>query len=407
MEGEFYSGQDSIWYAKRDKSSRSLILVVFSSFSFGTYEPGGIQQCLLALFSAGSDEEEDILNGGIQYVFTSPESLLRGKWRDWATNNSSIKLIAIDEAHTVLHWGESLSGGEAFRKWYGRLGELRSLVQCPVILLTATANMAARTELQRKFCMVDCLEIIQNPDRHNIKLFLQCVKCSMPLDDIFYFLIVLLREKKELSDRFLIFCPTIRTCSKLFTMFRINFKNNMKLIDYIEMYHSKTPDDVKEYVRDDMSKVNGKIRVLIATSAAGMGVNFKGVANTINFGCPRDMDSFVQQYGRAGRDGGNAMSILIFTKRDIRSVDDDMKLYVQNESHCRRETILSAYKCKPLTDRNVHMCCDICAKKCQVKDCEECCVSQHPFYNTKLPAYDSTSSDDDDDDDVYSDAEWD
>ena len=60
-----------------------------------------------------------------------------------------------------------------------------------------------------------------------------------------------------------------------------------------------------------MNQENGKIGILIATSAAGMGVNFKGVQNVLNFGPPKDMDTFVQQFGRAGRDVNNAMAILL------------------------------------------------------------------------------------------------
>ncbi|XP_061170547.1 ATP-dependent DNA helicase RecQ-like [Saccostrea echinata] len=286
----------------------------------------------LSIKTGGGENDDSIFRNEMQFIFTSPKSVLNGKWRDWVTNNSTIRLIAVDEAHTVLHWGESASEEDPFRRWYGRLGELRSLVECPVILMTATANSAARKALQRKFCMTDCLEIIENPDRNNIKLFLQCVKYNTPLENTFFFLILMLKEKRELCDRNLIFCPAIRTCSKLYTMFRIMFKENVKLIDHIEMYHSKTTDDVKQLVKEDMSKENGKIRILIATSAAGMGVNFKGVKYTINYGCPRDMDTFVQQYGRAGRDGGSAMSLLIYTKRDIKCIDDDMKLYVKNET---------------------------------------------------------------------------
>lgn len=111
-------------------------------------------------------------------------------------------------------------------------------------------------------------------------------------------------------------------------------KENIQLLEHIEMYHSKTTNDVKKLVKEDMNSENGKIRVIIATSAAGMGVNFKGVKYTVNYGCPRDMDTFVQQYDRAGRDGGYGMSLLIYTKRDVKNMDDDMKLYVNNKRNC-------------------------------------------------------------------------
>lgn len=273
--------------------------------------------------------------------------------------------------------------------------------------MTATANAAARKELQRKFCMKDCLEIIENHDRDNVKLFSQCLKYNTSLEDTFFFLIMTLKEKKELCDRYLIFCPAFRTCSKLYTMFRIMFnKENIQLLEHIEMYHSKTTDDVKKLVKEDMNSENGKIRVLIATSAAGNGVNFKGVKYTVNYGCPRDMDTFVQQYGRAGRDGGFAMSLLIYTKRDVKNIDDDMKLYVDNETICRRENILSSYKSKPMENRDMHMCCDVCNKKCQVVDCEKCISTQHPYYQTKIPDFSSDSSGENDHD-LFSDSDWD
>lgn len=81
-----------------------------------------------------------------------------------------------------------------------------------------------------------------------------------------------------------------------------------------------------------MDTENGNAQVLIATSAAGVRVNFKGVKYTVNCGCPRDMDIFVQQYGRAARAGEFVMLLLIYTKRDVKYKDDDMKLYVSNET---------------------------------------------------------------------------
>lgn len=73
-------------------------------------------------------------------------------------------------------------------------------------------------------------------------------------------------------------------------------------IQYLHMYHSKTPDPVKETIKLEMNNPNGKLRILIATSAAGMGVNFSNLNQVINYGPPKDMDSFVQQIGGAGRD---------------------------------------------------------------------------------------------------------
>lgn len=77
------------------------------------------------------------------------------------------------------------------------------------------------------------------------------------------------------------------------------------------MYHSKTPETRKEHIRSDMAE-NGSIRVLICTNSAGMEVNFYGVNNIIHYGLPRDMDTFVQQMGRGGRDESFANELILF-----------------------------------------------------------------------------------------------
>lgn len=71
------------------------------------------------------------------------------------------------------------------------------------------------------------------------------------------------------------------------------------------MFHSKTSEKVKDKIRKDMN-TDGTIRILVCTNAAGMGVNFHGGNNIIHFNLPRQMDTFVQQMGRAGRDGGQS-----------------------------------------------------------------------------------------------------
>ncbi|XP_052678559.1 uncharacterized protein LOC128159483 [Crassostrea angulata] len=341
-----------------------------------------------------SSEDIDIINGNFQFLFASPESILSvNKWRDMLVASKHFKLFVVDEAHTVLHWGESEIEMEPFRIWYSKLGEIRSLIQCPVLLITATANRSARMEMQKKFCMIDCHEIIQNPDRENIKLFVHKFKSTVSHGDIFYFLIHLLKKDKELCERFLIFCPSIKTCSELFSALRMKLGH---IIKHVDMFHSQSPDTVKEKIKEDMSVESGNIRVLVATSAAGMGVNFRSVKYVINYGPPKDMDGFVQQFGRAGRDGGVAMALLLFNGKQCRNLDEDMKTYTQNKETCRRDIILSAYKSKSDPKRLRHMCCDICDVQydCNSTDCSN---FKHPFYKYELPVCSSDSDNSADD----------
>lgn len=168
----------------------------------------------------------------------------------------------------------------------------------------------------------------------------------------------MLCAEKEKCERYLIFCPSLKLCSDLYTMFRLETGHDIK---FIEMFHSCTDDSVKERVKTDMNDVHGKIRIIVATSAAGMDVNFQVVHKVIHFGPPKDMDSFVQQIGRAGRDGKQAMALVIYNRMQCKGIDEDMKMYIENISKCRREILLS------VCDNFKHLCCDICTQICTCK----------------------------------------
>ena len=68
-------------------------------------------------------------------------------------------------------------------------------------------------------------------------------------------------------------------------------------MEKVEMYHSMTPQEVKDHIAADMAMEYGTIKVLFCTNAAGMGVNYKGVELVVSYGPPQDMDTFVQHIG--------------------------------------------------------------------------------------------------------------
>ncbi|XP_060596155.1 ATP-dependent DNA helicase RecQ-like [Ruditapes philippinarum] len=181
-----------------------------------------------------------------------------------------------------------------FREWFGKLGEVRSLVQCPLLLITATASKASRLKMQKIFCMKNCFEKFKSPDRTNIKLFLHKFKSSQDVTKIFAFMIIeLLEKKEEKCDRYLVFCTSIKSCSEIYTMLHLELESD---IQFVQMYHSMTVKNVKEDIKQDLGNKDGKIRLLVATSAAGMGVNFKDIGQVIIFGVPKNMDSFIVQW---------------------------------------------------------------------------------------------------------------
>ena len=216
-------------------------------------------------------------------------------------------------------------------------------------------------------------EVIDSPDRPNVKLFSVKFKVNDDLTDIFAWLIDMLHQKEV--PRTLVFTKTIADAAKLYNMCLLDGTVNMSLI---QMFHSMTPDAVKDIIREDMSDSNGKVSVLFATNAAGLGVNYKNIKFVINFGPPQDMDTFLQHIGRAGRTGDQAQHLLVFTGRQLRNLTPDMLQYVRNNENCRREIQLKHYKATPQLDRIRHLCCDICDQKCycDIEGCQHVLV--HP-----------------------------
>ncbi|XP_074641205.1 ATP-dependent DNA helicase RecQ-like [Tubulanus polymorphus] len=241
----------------------------------------------------GHAEEENrkILLGEYQFVFCCPETLLaKSFWRNMVSSalySERLIAIVVDEAHTLLGWGDS-SKTEAFRAWFNHIGELRSLSPgVPVIALTATTSNRTRRLIRRNLCInSNAIEIVDSPDRENAKLSV---------------------------------LKSIMETAKVYNDLEVKVGHR-----HINMYHSCTPDPVKEIIRKDMSDPDGSIRVLICTSAAGMGVH-----NVVNFGPPYDVDMFLQMLGRAGRDGKQSDHILIYNGRQLnKKVDHLMTKYI-------------------------------------------------------------------------------
>lgn len=236
--------------------------------------------------------------------------------------------------------------------------------------MTATASRQLRVKIKKKLCMTACYEVIDSPDRENIKLFVSKIKASEELKDTFLWLLVLL--KKDELDRTLLFCKTINDCSRIYHMLKMNGVN----MATVQMFHSMTPSEVKQHIAQDMGNENGRIKLLVCTNAAGMGVNYKGVKYVVNYGPPQEMDTFVQHVGRAGRDGSQSTHLLIFHGRQLRNVDKDMVTYARS-STCRRACLLAAYNASVSEKQVAHLCCDVCAPSCK---CSPQCnnIVSHP-----------------------------
>ena len=130
----------------------------------------------------------------------------------------------------------------------------------------------------------------------------------------------------------------------------------------LSTFHSSTIDEVKNLLQTDMASSTGKIKILICTTAAGMGLNFASVNYVIHYGPPYTTDALIQQIGRAGRDGSQCFHLLLYSGRQKRGVDEEVLSYCTT-SECRRNLLMSYYG--GVTNSLIgHLCCDNCCANC-------------------------------------------
>ena len=238
-----------------------------------------------------------------------------------------------------------------------------------MLAVTATASSSQRRRIRQRLGMKKVTEeIIENPDRPNIQLSLKKVSSVEPGSVTFQWLLDQLQLRRHLCPRFVVFCRSVSDCSNLYFTFKCAL--DAITTSHCNMYHSKTPDDVKEMVRAQMAHSDSDLRVLFCTSAAGMGVNFANINNVVHYGPPREMDTLLQQIGRAGRDGTQSFHLLIYSARQLRMCEKEVLDYVRNQDQCRRTLLLKSYKAQPDSQRIRHACCDICSPMCNCGNVE-------------------------------------
>ena len=137
----------------------------------------------------------------------------------------------------------------------------------------------------------------------------------------------------------------------------------------VEMFTSVTESDHKSKILQ-LFKNKGNLRVVIATIAFGMGVDCPDVRQIVHIGLPDDIGSYVQETGRAGRDGQISMATLL-QARIYHKVDEDIKVYVANSSKCRRGVLFGDMDNYTPTELSIKcLCCDVCARSCVCGLCE-------------------------------------
>ena len=271
----------------------------------------------------------------------------------------------------------------AFRESYSRLYELRSLAtNVPMVALTATATKLTKDTILSLLSMDNAVEIRESPNKLNVAYVVQYMDKDTELEVYFAWLTDELKQDREKTERTIIYCQTIRQCGILYATIKALLGKDMFTGDdsdnvLVEMLHSCTPAANKQNILESFQSDNGTIRLLIATIAFGMGVDCRGVHRVIHFGPSKNVEAYVQETGRAGRDGNQSIAYVLYHGVMLSHVDAHMKSFIKTEE-CRRKMLMNHFESVSLYPEQPHLCCDNCATKCK-------CGMPHTDNITKYP----------------------
>ncbi len=238
---------------------------------------------------------ERIANGGPILVMTTPETFGSGETQTLLANRG-IGLVAVDEAHCISEWGHD------FRPAYLRLGEhLRNFAGTPIMALTATATEKVREDIVRFLGLRDPHVIASSPHRSNLAF--EVVKCRGDMRAR-----ALMRLIQRLRRPGIVYCTTTREVDSVYTVLR-------RLGIPAHHYHGKMNAGDRKREQELYMK-GGRRVVMVATSAFGLGIDKPDIRYIIHQNAPASLEQYVQEAGRAGRDGRRADCVLLYDEDD-------------------------------------------------------------------------------------------
>ena len=251
----------------------------------------------------------------------------------------------------------------------------------PMLAVTATVTKKMRIDVCSKLEMSACKFVYASPEWPNI--YYNVLHRSEMEVDLKHIVDELLLNRNRMP-RIIIYCRSLNLCADLYAFFLTSLGEDSyyppgaaKISDnrVFGMYHANTPPHNKEVILSSMEKADGIVRVVFATVALGMGVNFVGLNKIIHYGAPSSIDDYYQESGRAGRSGEAAKSTIYWKpcdaplKKDLSNPRNAelaaVRQYLENDKECRRRQLLNYFDHDLFSSVLCHdklLCCDVCAK---------------------------------------------
>ena len=266
---------------------------------------------------------------------------------------------------------------DPFREAFGRVKDMRSVLpRIPVLALTASVQVAERAKLIKTCGMNKPVIVDVSPNKENITFNFIPIANEKGASAHLKWIADMISKKGKECPQTIVFCNTFNDISTVLSYLLLVLKEkaftegpNGKRTSLLSVYHAKTWESHKIAVEEDF-KSDGLKRVVIATCALGMGVNFPKVKYVVQYAPPTSVVDLMQEAGRGGRDGGQAHCVTYYTKRQLSRCGKDVKSVVKSDK-CQREALYSHFSDSISSLSPGHLCCSNCRQQCDCSGTSE------------------------------------